>query len=84
MSVNPPVAAVMHDKTTGARIGTVDRTGRTFRISVICGLNYSVNNTACSGLRSTTGCATRVAITRDAEERGRGVRDGGDRGAQGG
>lgn len=35
---------------------SIGRARRTFRVSVICGLYYSVNNTACSGLCSTAGC----------------------------
>lgn len=70
-SVNSPVAAVTHDKTTGFSLAesewSIGQTKRIFRISVICGLNYSVNNTICSGLsRSATGCASNEAgeITR--------------------
>jgi len=63
---------------------SIGQTRRTFRISVICGLNYSVNNTICSGLCSATGCASVEAggITRQRgggwqrDERGDWVRAG--------
>lgn len=44
---------------------SIGRVRRTFRISVICGLNYPVNNTACSGLCSAPRGAARAGWWED-------------------